>query len=105
MKLLLVSMLFCIGSALVITEEGLAMLRSFPEIVIYDLRTNKTMGAPYVEFPIIKADEEGTTGIMEEGEPEGQEESSGWPCNCQDRTCGCCFGMNIDRFNFSQESM
>lgn len=81
------------------------MLQTFPEIVIYDLKTNKTMGAPYVEFPVLKADEGGSEG-GDEGEEEGQEEmqGNGWPCNCQDRTCGCCFGMNIDRFNFSQES-
>lgn len=103
MKLLLLALCyFCVGSGFLINEEVFRLLKSFPEIVIYDLETNKTMGAPYVEYPILKADEEGMTE-EEEGQEETQE-GSGWPCQCQDRTCGCCFGMNIDRFNFSQES-
>uniref|UniRef100_A0A336LZK3 CSON008971 protein n=1 Tax=Culicoides sonorensis TaxID=179676 RepID=A0A336LZK3_CULSO len=78
-----------------------ALLKSFPEIVIYDLKTNKTIGPPYIEYPFMKAD--GMEGGQEAEQGQEEEQENGWPCKCQDSTCGCCFGMNIDRFNFSQE--
>ncbi|XP_063697640.1 uncharacterized protein LOC134828591 [Culicoides brevitarsis] len=103
MKFLLIFVAVVVGSSalLMVDEDTMRLLKTFPEIVIYDLKTNKTMGPPYVEYPVIKADEAATEEGGQEGEM--QEEESGWPCQCQDRTCGCCFGMNIDRFNFSQE--
>lgn len=99
--LLILTVIFWVGSGFLIVDEStLSLLKTFPEIVIYDLKTNKTMGPPYVEYPTMKAEE------GEQGQTEGSQEAeeNGWPCKCQDRTCGCCFGMNINQFNFSQES-
>lgn len=79
----------------------------FPEVVIFDPKTNETIKAPYVEYLYGSLKAEGEPEGGEGGNTEGgqqEQEGGGWPCSCQERTCGCCFGMKIDRFNFSQES-
>lgn len=90
----------------------------FPEIVIFDPQTNQVVEQPFVEYlkPMnsnrtFKALSDHTKNyrdhLREESGNQGEEEQSNGPCFCRNETvgpmCGCCFGMRIDRFNFSRE--
>lgn len=88
-----------------------------PEIVIYNPDTTETLEPPFVEYVqstnnAYNIDRDAKNIKRQKGESQtGQEEEESQqrgPCFCRNETvgrmCGCCFGMRIDRFNFSQES-
>lgn len=86
-----------------------------PKVIIFDPVTYETLNPPFVEYyPLPNRRPKGnsrkiSTKDGEEPENGGSEDQNQrGPCFCRNETvgrmCGCCFGMRIDRFNFSRES-
>lgn len=75
------------------------------EVEIYNPVTKGILELPFVEYAVDRNPKHLLKRKDDSQEEAGEQRG---PCFCRNETvgpmCGCCFGMKIDRFNFSQES-
>lgn len=68
--------------------------------IYYDVKTNSSLRITAIENSLSIADDHASTKLRDVNRRISYKSNG---CTCQDLTCGCCVGINLQQFNFNRE--